>query len=365
MMKKLIAMVLTFVLVPMLFAGTALVRKVDGTQEFTNFSARKSELPYRSGGRQQVLFIQDASLVGPYVLPDQWWGAVLDSVIPGNYTMWGPTTTYEEDGPDLATMQGYDLVIWNTYDSWAAPTLTANDQSNLGDYITGGGKVWLIGQDVLYSGVPLAFIQTYFDLASYESDYPGGMGSDSGTFPLTPLAEIEGWDFSFTNDWGSDVFPDNLTPNANAHHVINDATYPANYPAILRNDSTTSFWTVDGRMPDPWDNWEMVVYIMFDVFGLFTGVAENDNVTAETFDFSATTISRGAVNIHFALPAATTVELFIYDALGRARETVISEKFSAGSHNVNTHLTLPSGVYFYKMDTGLGTTATEKLVLVD
>jgi hypothetical protein len=360
-MKKLIAMVLTLVLVPMLFAGT--VRTVDGAKVFTEVTIKNhGTVPYRPGDRQQILFVMDT----PYDSipnPDPSWSAVLDSLVGvGNYGWFGPTNDYETDGPDLTTMQGYELVIWNCYDGWSSAPLTANDQTNIENYITGGGFVWLIGQDIMYGGVPLAFMTTNFDLESAVQDYEGGFASYQA--PMITLAEIEGWDFSTMDDYGSDFYPDALTPTANAHHVLNDASYPTYYPAIFRNDHTSSYWTVDGRVVDPWENWQWVVYYMLDAFGVL-GIAENNNTVPQDFGFSATTISRGSVSIHFALPAATTVELSIYDALGRVRETVISEKFSAGSHNVNTHLTLPSGVYFYKMDTGVGITATEKLVLVD
>jgi hypothetical protein len=369
-MKKLIAMVLTLVLVPMLFAGAVSPRTLDGfvREKPAAIEGIEKQIPQPSG-RQQILFVQDPGVpdLGIPAYPDPWWSAVLDSVVGSSaYTMWGPTTGgASEDGPDLATMQGYELVIWDTYDWWdpsLGPGLTANDQTNLENYISGGGKVWLIGQDILWSGTPLAFMTTNFDLASAVQDYAPGDGEIP--YPVQGIDELDGWIFSFLVDWGSDIFADDLTPTANAHQIINDVNNPAYFPAIIREDYTTSFWTVDGRNPDPWESWQWVVYYMLDAFGVL-GIAENNNTVPQDFGFSATTISRGSVSIHFALPAATTVELSIYDALGRVRETVISEKFSAGSHNVNTHLTLPSGVYFYKMDTGVGITATEKLVLVD
>jgi hypothetical protein len=363
-MKKLIAMVLTLVLVPMLFAD-AVVRTVDGAKVFTDVTTKDhGVVPYRPGNRQQVLFVEDGGGLGLPVSPDPYWSAVLDSLLGvGNYGWYGPTTDGAEPGPDLATMQGYELVIWNTYDWWSGnPALLATDQTDVEAYLTGGGKVWLIGQDVLFSGTPYAFMLANFDLESAVEDYEGGFASYQA--PMTTLAEIEGWDFSTMDDFGSDFYPDALTPTANAHYVLNDASYPAYYPCIFRDDHTSSFWTVDGQIVDPWENWRWVVYYMLDAFGI-TGIAENNTTTPQDFSFSATTISRGAVSITFALPAASTVELSIYDALGRVRETVISETFSAGSHNVNTNLSLPSGVYFYKMETGVGITATEKLVLVD
>ncbi|MEM2869873.1 MAG: CARDB domain-containing protein [Thermoplasmata archaeon] len=58
------------------------------------------------------------------------------------------------DGPlyDGGThpLRDYDLVIWLTgYES--VGTLTSNDKSNLATFLNNGGKLWLIGQDVLSS----------------------------------------------------------------------------------------------------------------------------------------------------------------------------------------------------------------------
>lgn len=78
------------------------------------------------------------------------------------------------DGPDLDTLQKYEVVIWSTGESYngdsAAPiTLTLADQANLAAYLQSGGKLFLSSQDVIYdlmdgdeSGtVTSAFINSY------------------------------------------------------------------------------------------------------------------------------------------------------------------------------------------------------------
>ena len=57
----------------------------------------------------------------------------------------------DEDGPDLATMQEYDIVIVFCGEVWAGGnTLTDNDEANLAAYMDDGGKVFLSAQDWLW-----------------------------------------------------------------------------------------------------------------------------------------------------------------------------------------------------------------------
>jgi len=68
-------------------------------------------------------------------------------------------TTPPQNGPTLAEMQGYDLVIWFTGETWGYygdDTLTMTDESNLADYLDGGGHLFLSGQDYLWESYPAA-----------------------------------------------------------------------------------------------------------------------------------------------------------------------------------------------------------------
>jgi hypothetical protein len=95
------------------------------------------------------------------------------------------------------------------------------------------------------------------------------------------------------------------------------------------------------------------------------GVAEENANKPETFSFIAPTISRGRANIEFTLPTATEVNLLVYDVLGRLSKTVVSQRFTAGVHNLDVNLGLPAGVYFYNLRTGLGENIMKKFLIVD
>jgi hypothetical protein len=113
----------------------------------------------------------------------------------------------------------------------------------------------------------MGFMTINFDLASASQDYSSSPAATPR--PMSGESELAGWAFSYLVDWGSDVFPDALTPTANAHHIIFDTPSPSNHTSIMRDDYTTSFWTVDGRNPSPWQDWQDIVYEMLDLFGLF------------------------------------------------------------------------------------------------
>jgi hypothetical protein len=96
-----------------------------------------------------------------------------------------------------------------------------------------------------------------------------------------------------------------------------------------------------------------------------TGLSEDGAAAPQTFMFRAPTITSRYATIQFTLPQATTVDLMIYDALGRQRETLVSEKLSVGTHRIDTQLNLPAGIYFYHVKTGAGKKVVQKFILID
>jgi hypothetical protein len=101
----------------------------------------------------------------------------------------------------------------------------------------------------------------------------------------------------------------------------------------------------------------IVVYVL--------GVAEGYTQIPDVFEFMTPTISRKHTEIKLALPVATTVDLVVYDALGRLSQNLISERFSAGTYSIPTKLDLPAGVYFYKLKTTSGENVIKKFLIVE
>ncbi len=279
MMRRLFVVALILVLVPMVLGA----EKVKPSQPFG-----LSAVPYH-GSRQGVLFVQDGSGYGP-AGTDPLWDATLTAILgAGNYGWFGPTTSSAENGPDVATMQGYDLVIWDNYDQWDAMTLTATDQSNIATYMAGGGKVWIIAPDALYSGVPQSFFTTNFDLASASQDYAADW-----TLTIQGLAECATSSFTITSDWINPFYADALTPTANGHAIVYDVGYAVN-PCIISNDASGSFWTVDGRQPSSTPEWQALADSMI-TFLIGGGTTYNHDVGMISIDMAALVPENTTVN---------------------------------------------------------------------
>ncbi|HEX7320301.1 MAG TPA: T9SS type A sorting domain-containing protein [bacterium] len=363
-MKKIALVLLVAMIVPMLYGYKVMPGVTRGTTGTVNSG---HDLPiYTPAARQNVvLFVEDWNgTFGVATHPDPNWDGVLTTLIPGEYG-WFQTTASPQDGPDLATMQTYQIVIWNCYDDfWTDDALTANDQTNIADYITGGGKVWLIGQDIIYSGVQLSWLTPNFHLASYVEDY----NYNIATADLLGEAEIAGWTFIATSDYVSNpFFCDDLTPDAEAHHVILDQGYSA-YPSIASPNTlplNTSFWTVDGRSPSSQADWEGMVLGMLTAFG-YTGVQEKPvDVRASAFGFAPQTpgLAKGSTVISYVVIEPGRVTLDVYDGSGRHVITVIDGYQDAGVRSADLDANqLSDGVYILRLTAG-EMTASHKLVV--
>ncbi|MBU0495488.1 MAG: hypothetical protein KKB13_26880, partial [Chloroflexi bacterium] len=77
------------------------------------------------------------------------------------------------NGPSLAEMTGYTIVIWfsgDKYGSGDSAGPNAADEANLTAYLDGGGRLFLSSQDYLYDMGLTAFGQDYLGVGSHTSD---------------------------------------------------------------------------------------------------------------------------------------------------------------------------------------------------
>jgi len=326
------------------------------------------------GQRNNVLFVEDNAGYGTATHPDSLWHTFLINFYGiGNFGWFGPTTNKFENGPDLQTMQNYELVIWNNYDHYGqplplTPTLTAADQANITDYINSGGKFWLIAQDALYSGVPLAFFQNNFHLDDCIPDIINVVSTH-----LQGLAEAVGPEFLVTADYVTTIvfYPDHLIPQVNAHHILKDTDYNF-YPGIIDNDSTTSFWTIDGRRPVLASTWEQLVTDMLDIFQVTPGITVHCS-SEPSYGIRITaspTTFRYYTNISYSIPAAGYVQLYIYNAMGELVARLVSgcQQEQTSMIRWQPHVEyvekIANGIYFARLYYK-GDAVTTKLVLVD
>lgn len=320
----------------------------------------RGESPYvpslRQGG---VLFVEDISgTFGPGTSPDPLWQGTLDAILgTGNYG-WYTTASAGDDGPDSTEMMNYDLVIWNCYDYWFQDTaaLTGNDQLHLESYFYNQGAVWLIGQDLLWSGVPMTFMETFFHLQSANQDYYW----DEPDVNLHGLVEIDSIAFLATSDYASNnFFTDALVPDAYAHVVLEDTDMSEDvgifYPG--QGDWQAAFWTIDGRNPDPYSEWIDMVTGMLEAFGI-TGIKETPG--QETARRLWLTISPDPVvqttTVNYNIPMTGHIRLEIFNRAGQHVITFVDEQKPAGSYTQTwnakdkTGVPVANGVYFVRLE---------------
>jgi hypothetical protein len=365
-MKKvlLVLALLTFVVS---LNAAATVPVANGRIKLVRNSTPRAQVPYTPAtGRALVLFVEDGSGYGPATNPDPNWNGMLTTLLgAGNFGWFGPTLNYTDDGPTLDTMMNYQLVIWNTYDQWDNPPLTANDFSNLQNFIIGGGQVWFIGQDAIYGGgTPmLTFLQDFFNLSTVSEDYVSG----DSTTNMTGLVEIAGHSTDVTVDYvWNGFYCDDLTPTTSAHQIVNDATWGA-YPGIAAQNVTpfeTAFWTIDGRTPSSPSEWQAIVTGMLAAFNVF-GVEEKPGLIPTDVSMAPMVNPvRGKTMLSYNTIAPGDVSLKVYDAAGNLVQTLVDQNQPAGRKTAtwNTQ-SLSYGVYFVRLEAD-GKVVSQKAIVV-
>ena len=370
-MRIIIGLVVLLSVTSTLFGFEVVPGMTKGTQGTIMQNAESDHVvPYYPASRDTlVLFVEDPGDAGfgPVTRPDPNWQAELTTALGADHFGWyGATATQTEDGPDLATMQPYELVIWNCYDNWfSGPgALTDNDTTNIGAYIAGGGHFWLIGPDILYGAGSTIYpwMQTNFHMASVVEDY-----TNAPIINLQGQGEIDGLSLEVTSDYQFNPFYcDALTPDGEAHDIMLDLDL-VQFNCIASPNTLpleTSFWTVDGRMPNPGATWTQIVHDMLAAFGALEGINEGNVNPSKSLSFRVPSISKGNANLEINLPEAANVKLVVYNVDGRLCQTIISGQLAVGNHKVVANLNdLPAGVYFFNLKVN-SSVWTEKSLLV-
>ncbi len=372
-MRKAMLVIMAMAFIVALSGYTVRPGYTKGTTGPVNQVLPREHVPYTpSLFRGPVLFVEDPgdSGFGPAIKPDPNWLGNLTTILgAGNFGWFGPTYSVDENGPTLDTLNAYQLVIWNCYDDWfntSTPALTTTDQNNISTYIGNGGKVWFIGQDAIWSGVPYSFFETNFYMQSVTEDYV----NNDPSLNLVGQAEISGFSFTATSDYPSNGFySDNLVANASGHQIITETNYNG-FPGIAAENVTplfSSFWTVDGRSPSDPQAWEDMVEAMLIAFGIIGGVEDKpgDLPPQITLAPMANPI-RDRATISYSTIQPGSVRLNVYDVQGQVVQVLVDRNEPAGHKTAvwNLPTGISAGVYFVRLEAD-GNTVTRKAVIVN
>jgi hypothetical protein len=129
---------------------------------------------------------------------------------------------------------------------------------------------------------------------------------------------------------------------------------------LVSGDYIVTFFTQLIGDQNPSNDTMVIVIHTYD-----PGIAEDGSTVPEALVFKVPTINRRKADIEFSLPVTTQVDLVVYDAIGRLLQMLVSRRFKAGIHTVTIDLDLPTGVYFYRLKTDVGSDIVQKFLLIE
>jgi hypothetical protein len=211
------------------------------------------------GGSEGTILVVDrdgSSAVGGLGFTDDW------AIIQPALDAIGADYTYYEvedllnDGPDLAMMEAYDMIIWFCGEGWQADqTMTDTDEANVAAYLDGGGSFFLSGHDYFWDKYPSAgnfsagqFPYDYLGVSSTSQDAWNVFAPDLGTFAGEAGSFADGLTFScadvYTTDGKDGLYIDQMVAMDQALFGVTSPT-PAGVCGVQYDGGTfkTAFTT--------------------------------------------------------------------------------------------------------------------------
>lgn len=158
-----------------------------------------------------------------------------------------------DNGPDLATMLNYDLIIWFSGEIYSGNAITTADESNLATFLDSGGFLFLSSWDYLskYGWGPITLAP-----GDFAFDYLGLREAYLENWDIWNMGAIEGEPGSFAEGFECDFW----------NHYESSGLYPAE---LTLHDGTGLF-----NLTDPVPEGTVAVQYDGDVFkSVYTGIS--------------------------------------------------------------------------------------------
>ncbi len=269
------------------------------------------------------------------------------------------------DGTQLSTAPA---VFWTCGLSY--PTLDSQDRPALTQFLAGGGKLFVTGQDI---GWELNTSSSgNYDPTWYRNNLHANYGTDAAGLLLSGInGDPIGNGINYTLSAQSQPYPDGINPYGTG--AVAAIQYNATYKGVVRWDDGNAKVVTMGHgfegITDPSVQITLVQRII-DWFGVATGIQVEESAPirptlAQNYPnpFNPTTA------IPYALAREGEARLVIYDVAGREVRELVSGSQVAGSHEAiwdgrdDAGRPLASGTYFYRLETP-EVEATRSMVLV-
>lgn len=132
--------------------------------------------------------------------------------------------------PSSAVMSNYRLVIWNAGYAFQGngAGLASGEQAAIANYLDAGGRIFISGQDVLFTGVSTTFRQNYLKVASFTDDVQNGNHTATGVSG-NPISSDLNLVMTAPSDFPS-IYADALAPAAGASGLLNHGVGSAASP---------------------------------------------------------------------------------------------------------------------------------------
>jgi hypothetical protein len=310
-----------------------------------------------------VLLVDDD---GAASFETDYYGPALDST-GRNWAIWDRGSA--ELTADI--MSNFDILVWDV--GLAYPTLDDADRAALTTYLNGGGALFLSGQDIGWelNDIGGAAITWYHDVLHTNyiiddtNDYTlDGVAGDFITDGMSLV--IQGGDGA-----NNQAYPDAISPRDAAAHTI--LTYSASYNAAVAVDTPTyrvvylgfGYEAINNAADRAQLMQKSILWLQRDLTDSPAGPVP----VAMRLDQNQPNPFNPKTVISYVLPTAGDANLSVYDAAGRRLRVLVDGPQSAGEQQViwdgkdDSGMSLPSGVYFYRLQSA-DEAQTRKMLLL-